>query len=252
MASSTCHEVDHEIRRAKDVLQQLNDACVRSCPRRSRCGQGRCHGAEPAHRRFAGHDLHLSDASTDSAERSGKLPDLRHGAGAGGAQRGFRTQPRTARHDKAILDQRGTGAADVGIGDGRPSGAEPASACVRGSVDVDSVRARYPGGAVGRVAVLRARVGIGREPVAEHVQFDRPRSRRRIPLQPGGDVRSRPVPVGAASRERSHSRLLRSRGRDHGARAAGPGARTAGPGADGRRHPRPAEIDAEDRAAAEG
>ena len=42
--------------------------------------------AEPA--AAAGHDLHLSDAPGDPAGGPGHLPDLRHGAGAGGDRRG--------------------------------------------------------------------------------------------------------------------------------------------------------------------
>ena len=42
---------------------------------------------EPAAPMPDGHDLHLPDASRDPAGRSRLLPDLRHGAGAGDADR---------------------------------------------------------------------------------------------------------------------------------------------------------------------
>ena len=45
------------------------------------------------------------------------------------------------------------------------------------------------GRALGRLAVLRARLGLGREPQPEHVQPDRARHRRGLSLQPGRDLR---------------------------------------------------------------
>ena len=59
-------------------------------------------------------DLHLPDAPGDRAGPSGRLPEVRHGAGAedrhGRTRRG---ECRTARHDAAVLDRRGADAAGV-------------------------------------------------------------------------------------------------------------------------------------------
>ena len=68
-----------------------------------------------------GHDLHLPDASGDPPGRTRQLPDLRHGAGAGGREPGERTQSGARRHDAAVLDRRRAGAAACGAGDGWPS-----------------------------------------------------------------------------------------------------------------------------------
>ena len=46
------------------------------------------------------------------------------------------------------------------------------------------VRARYAGRALGRLAVLRARLGVAAQPLAQHVQPDRARRRRGLSLQP--------------------------------------------------------------------
>ena len=52
--------------------------------RRSRFLSGK--GQQAESRRTGRHDLHLPDASGDPPGRPGKLPDLRHGAGAGGRE----------------------------------------------------------------------------------------------------------------------------------------------------------------------
>ena len=68
-----------------------------------------------------GHDLHLPDASGDPPDRPRRLPDLRHGAGAGDRHRRHRAQSRTRRHDAAVLDRAGADAAGLRAGDGRAS-----------------------------------------------------------------------------------------------------------------------------------
>ena len=56
------------------------------------------------------------------------------------------------------------------------------------------------GGAVVRLAVLRARLRVAALGLAEHVHPDRPRHRRGLSLQPGGDHRAGAVPGGHAGR----------------------------------------------------
>ncbi len=110
-----------------------------------------------------GHDLHLPDGSGDPAGRTGHLSDLRHGAGAGAVQRGRRSQPRARRHDAPVLDRARADVAGVPARDGQPHlrhvGADLASC-----VGLGPVRARHAGGAVGRLAVLRARLAVACRP----------------------------------------------------------------------------------------
>ena len=61
-----------------------------------------------------------------------------------------------------------------------------------------AARARDAGRALGRLAVLRARLGVGRQPPPEHVHADRARRRRGVRLQRRRDARAR-----AVSRRRS-------------------------------------------------
>ena len=113
---------------------------------------------------------------------------------------------------------------------------------------VGAVRAGEPGRAVGRLAVLRARLGVGGAPQPEHVQPDRARHRHRLPLQRGRNRRAGPVP-GRPAHDRRHRRgLFRGRRGDHRAGAARPGAGTARPRTDRRGDPRAARPGAQDRA----
>ena len=59
-----------------------------------------------------------------------------------------------------------------------------------GRATLDPARARDAGRALGRVAVLRARLGLGRQPQPEHVHADRARRRRGVRLQRGRDARA--------------------------------------------------------------
>ena len=57
-------------------------------------------------------------------------------------------------------------------------------------LDLDPARAGDAGRALGRLAVLRARLGVGREPQPEHVHADRPRHGHRVRLQRRRDARA--------------------------------------------------------------
>ena len=59
------------------------------------------------------------------------------------------------------------------------------------AVELDSVRARDAGGAVGGLAVLRARLAIAGHAQPQHVHADRDGHRRRLALQRRRDARSR-------------------------------------------------------------
>ena len=76
-------------------------------------------------------------------------------------------------------------------GDGRAfSRPQPSSLHLAANIGVGSVSARNAGGAMGRMAVLRARLGLGSQSLAQHVQPDRARGRCRLRLQPCRHVRA--------------------------------------------------------------
>ena len=64
-------------------------------------------------------DLHLPDASRDPAGRTGILPDLRHGPGAGPRHGRSGAESRTRRHDAPVLDRARAEPARARAGDGR-------------------------------------------------------------------------------------------------------------------------------------
>ena len=111
-------------------------------------------------------------------------------------------------------------------------------------------RARDAGGPLGRLAVLRARLGLARQPQPQHVHADRPRHRRGVCLQRGGDALPRHLPGLVPRPHRERPGLLRGRRGHHHARAARPGARAAGPEPDLERHQGPARPRPEDGQAA--
>ena len=128
-------------------------------------------------------------------------------------------------------------------------GLEPSPHRFAAGFDVDSVRVRFAGRTVGRVAVLRARLAFGPQPLAQHVQPDRARHRRGISLQPRRHILARPLSGGLADGRRRPASLLRIRVGHHRAGAVRAGARAPRPRTDRRRHPRLAQARAQDRAA---
>ena len=123
----------------------------------------------------------------------GSLPDLRHGAGAAGRHRRGRRQPRTRRHDAALLDRPRARRAGGRAGDGRPSAAaRPASASCRACCRTGSSSCSPPGRALGRLAVLPARLGVARQPQPQHVHADRARAPAR-PTSTAWSPPSRPA-----------------------------------------------------------
>ena len=68
-------------------------------------------------------------------------------------------EPRTRRHDAALLDRARADRAGVRAGDGRPSLPAIRHAARAAPVELDSTGAGDAGGALGRLAVLRARLG---------------------------------------------------------------------------------------------
>ena len=142
-----------------------------------------------------------------------------------------------------VADRAGRGA-----GDGRTPVRLASAFAV--AIELGATGLRHAGGAVGGLAVLRARRAIDREPQPQHVHADRARHRRGLGLQRRRDACARPVSAGVSRPRRRGRGLFRGGGRHHRAGAARPGAGAARPRADLRRDPRAARSRAEDRASA--
>ena len=116
-------------------------------------------------------------------------------------------------------------------------------------VELDSDGPGDAGRALGRLAVLRARLAIAAHAQPQHVHADRDGHRRRLDLQRRRHARAADLSRGVPHQRRRGRGLFRSRRRDHRAGPARPGARTARARDDQRRHPRASRSRAEDRAA---
>ena len=181
------------------------------------------------------------------------MPDLRDGARAEGRAADGRARPwRAPRACRFHAQAVGRGAAIARAtrhGHGR--------ACLRhrcpavpgvARAAMAEARDRDPGGALVRVAVLRARLCIDPLGLAQHVHPDRARHGRCVPLQRGRGGGAGPVPRRDEGPTRPRAGLFRG-GRGHRrARAARPGARAPRTRADRRRDPRTARPRAQDRA----
>ena len=177
----------------------------------------------------------------------GQLPDLRHGAGARAGLARRCAGSRTDRHDQAVLDRAGADASGVRDRDGQPS--RPDASGAAGLVELDFVCAGDAGGAVGRRAVLCARLAIAGHPQSQHVHADRDGHRRGLALQRGGHAGAATVSAGVSRHARRGRGVFRGGGGHHGSGAARAGAGIAGARAHLGRDPRAARAGAENRAA---
>ncbi len=149
-------------------------------------------GARNARRVCHPHRVDLPDASRDRARPARILSYLRHGARAANRHRCRTGQSRAARHDASLLGKRHSRRAarrarhvanDVAHG----------AACARGLAargHVDRIPAGDADRALGGMAVLSARLGLGKAPQPQHVHADRARRRRRLHLQRGRNAAS--------------------------------------------------------------
>ena len=197
-----------------------------------------------------GHDLHLPDASARSAR---SVPAAARSA----AWRWSRmvveprraAQSRTRRHDAALLD--------------RACAARRCRWCLEmgghlvgghGWIDPTlsnwiQLVVRHAGGALGRLAVLRARLAIAGNAQSQHVHADRDGHRRGLCSTAWSrTVAPQHFPGGVSRPWRRGRGLFRSRRRHHRAGAARPGAGAARPRGDVRRDQGAAGTRAEDRA----
>src|SRR5690606_28763472 len=110
------------------------------------------------------HDVRLPDGPGGAPGPPGHLPQVRHGAGTGAAEPGRGRQPRAARLLPPLLVDP---AADRGRV--RAWHVWPPAAVVRpGHPELDRTAAVHAGGALGRGAVLRARLAVAAQPQPEH------------------------------------------------------------------------------------
>ena len=137
--------------------------------------------------------------------------------------RGERPERRADRHDAPVLDRAGARGPGRGARDGRPfPRSRPLDRADR--FQLDSARLRDAGGALGRRAVLRARLALARHAQSQHVHADRHGDGRRLALQRRRDPRARALPAGLPRHARHGRRLFRGGGDDHRAGAPRPGA----------------------------
>ena len=176
------------------------------------------------------------------------MPDLRDGARTGDRHRGDRAQPRARRHDPALLDRRRPRRSGRRAGDGRAPH-QPSHASRPAAFELAAARARDAGGVVGRLAVLRAGLGLGRDAEPQHVHADRARHRRRLALQRRGDGGAGHIPRGLPRHGRLGCGLFRGGRGHHGSRPARPGARAPRPRTDLGGDPRATRSRPQDRAA---
>ena len=107
------------------------------------------------------HDLHLPDASGDPAGRAGLLPDLRHGAGAGAGRRADAgPNPELVDMTRRFWIGLALTLPVVRAGDGRASDRARPSASASSASNWLQLAAGDAGRAVGRLAVLRARLAV--------------------------------------------------------------------------------------------
>src|SRR6516164_4102319 len=131
----------------------------------------------------SGHYLYMPHASADSAGCTRQLSDLRYGTGTGERRGGDRSQPGIDRHDAALLDRHRASSTYRAPGDGGTcSKAESSPLCVAANLDMAPVSVCYAGCAVGRVALLRAWLGVGAQSLTQYVQSNRARRRRCVSI----------------------------------------------------------------------
>ncbi len=111
------------------------------------------------------------------------MPDLRHGAGTGNAKPGRRGKPGAARLQPTLLVD--LAAHDRGADTGHAWA--PHYVPLDRGAHLDRAGAERTGGAVGRLAVLRAVHPVHPQPQSEHVDPDRYRRGLGVRLQRGGD-----------------------------------------------------------------
>ena len=147
-------------------------------------------------------------------QRAGLVPDLRHGARAGRGHARGAAERRARRHEPPVLVVARADGSDPRL-HGRRSSC-PVSRCSIAIptrvAELDRARARDAGRAVGWLAVLRARLGVDRQPSPQHVHADRARRGRGVSSS-ASSRRSRPALSGLVPHARRRSPSTSSRPR---------------------------------------
>ena len=175
-------------------------------------------------RRRAGHDLHLPDAPGDPPGPSGQLPQVRHDTGAGAAR--ARRRPRTRNWSTSSAASGGRCRLTVVVTVLAMFGHRLGWFDMATQSWIELVL-HAADRAVGRLALLRARRAVDRQPQPEHVDADRPGHRRGLRLQRRRHGRAAGVP-GVVRVDGAGGGVLRGGGGDHLADAA-----RSDPGAEG-------------------
>ena len=181
------------------------------------------------------------------------MSHLRHGAGVGHGQRRGRRKSRGSGHAPPLPGEHGIDRPVAGDCHGwtpgaRSAGAHRASPDRSSSLELGGTGAGDSGGALGRVALLRARLELGGEPQPEHVYADRHGRERGLWIQPGGDSVSDCVPAFFSGGGRPGAGVLRCCRDDHHPGAAGTSAGTPGAQPDGSGDSDPAGSGSQDGA----
>jgi hypothetical protein len=170
--------------------------------------------------------MDLPDASADRARQARIVSDLWHGARAANGGCCRRSRSGTRGHGTSVLDRVGADTAAAGLRHGCYA-ARPAASTSdrRPSVGMAPVRPRHAGGPLGRLAVLRARMGIDRKSQPQHVHADRARHRDGVRLQRRWYTRAPAVPGLVPDPRKRGRALLRGGGCNHSSRTARAGPR---------------------------
>ena len=160
-----------------------------------------------------------------------------------------RRKPRTRQHDTAFLGQHDTGWTGISAcHDGRSFSISAAGRSFFALRSMDRVRIGNACGSMGRMAILRARLAVGKNLEPKYVYPDRPRCVCSLGLQRGGAFISTNLSAYHANERWHGGRLFRGGSSNHGACAPGPGTGTARQITHQRRHPDVAWVGAQDRA----
>ena len=144
----------------------------------------------------------------------------------------------------------GADAAGVRARDGRPPVRLASLLIPAHAVELDAARAGDAGRAVGRLAVLRARLAsLGADAQPQHVHADRARHRRGLRLQRGRDAAARHLPRGASAATTARCRSTSRPPRSSPCWCCSARCWSCARESDRRRHPRAARPRAEDGAA---
>ena len=131
----------------------------------------------------------MPDAPRDRPALSRLLPDLRNGARTANDLSGGRAESRAGGHEAAAPSRCRSDGTAACPRNGRDGGARSHRRHLAGAEPDHSARPLDAGRALGWLAVLPARMGVGEDAQPEHVHADRARHRRGVRIQRGKGAR---------------------------------------------------------------